>query len=132
MQHGMLHSMSAIPHRLMLFFFVSYNAKVQFRALRDQRSRSRRRIANNTFSLSRELGLPRLLRPGTEAIKLYSQRNQLWEKAEKEREKGQREGERSISGQERKMKRHRYKQAKRIRYATVKIHQTHNIAMVFE
>jgi len=66
---------------------VSYNAKVQFRALRDQRSRSRRRIANNTFSLSRELGLPRLLRPGTEAIKLYSQRNQLWEKAEKERER---------------------------------------------
>jgi len=87
MQHGTLHSMSAIPHRLMLFFFVSYNAKVQFRALRDQRSRSRRRIANNTFSLSRELGLPRLLRPGTEAIKLYSQRNQLWEKAEKERER---------------------------------------------
>lgn len=114
--------MSAISHRL-LFFFVSYNAKVQFRALRDQRSRSRRRIANNTFSLSRELGLPRLLRPGTEAIKLYSQRNQLWQKSkerEREKERGQKEEERRISGQERKMKRHRYKQAKRMRYATVK------------
>lgn len=82
--------MNAIAHRLMLVFFVSRNAKVQFRALRDQQSRSRRRIANNTFSLSRELGLPRLLRPGTEAIKLYSQRNQLWKKAEEEREERER------------------------------------------
>ena len=36
-----------------------------------------RRIANNIFSLSSELGLLRLLRPGTERIKLYSQCNQL-------------------------------------------------------
>lgn len=68
---------------------------------------ARRRIANNTFSLSRELGLPRLLRPGTEAIKLYSQRNQLWEKGEKESKGESNRGKRSVT-KKREAKRDRY------------------------
>lgn len=41
---------------------------------------SERNISNDTFSLTCEQGLPRLQKPQTEVIKLYSQRNQLREK----------------------------------------------------
>lgn len=81
---GTLHSISAIPHRLMLFFLCRITRKYNF-GLRGITAVARRRIADNTFSLSRELGLLCLLRPGTEAIKLYSQRNQLCEKKKKKR-----------------------------------------------
>ena len=56
-----------------------YRKNAIFRGLCSNRisNATGRRIANNIFSLSHELGLPRLLRPGTERIKLYSQCNQL-------------------------------------------------------
>jgi len=84
---------ASIPHRLMPFF-----SRITRRRNFGPRAESARaaaaatrRIANNTFSLSRGLGLPRLLRPATEAIKLYSQRNQLWEKERKEERERERD-----------------------------------------
>jgi len=121
---------ASIPHRLMPFF-----SRITRRRNFGPRAESARaaaaatrRIANNTFSLSRGLGLPRLLRPATEAIKLYSQRNQLWEKERKEERERERERfpareKRSVTDR-RETKRDSHRQTGKEYRATFKIRQT--------
>lgn len=98
LRHGTLHSMSAIPHRLMSFFSCRIARKYNF-GLRGISGVARRRIANNTFSLSREARI-------TASIETGHRSNQIIFPAqsalEKRREKKERERVKEKEGKRKK------------------------------